>query len=707
MSTSSESTATGPVARGSHPPDSELAATDPARFERRQRRRKAYISLVVPFTLAISFSMIGAPQSQFLLRHICREVFNREEQASSSAAVVTARSWISPVMGVGVLEPPMAYCQQPDVQRIITWTTTVLGLCSTIPSLLVTSINGRLSDNPRIGRKPFMLTPIVAELINIFVLVLVAKLQLASSFLAIGYFFMGWSGGFSTFMMAYYALVSEYVAAARRTYFFTLVEASILSGMTLGPLLMSTIVHTFPVDPLAIFYASAVVQALTAALIMVLIDGRPVSSVTATRGEEQASDRATGAQETNRGIWAQLKKQVASFTIIWKPWNRTRLLLVMIFVLVSAGFTAHGVAFIPFTYRKFGWTAKEDGVFQAVSTFAKLLSIFAFLPVAYRRNRVKPAQSTPASGSSTGAETDPLLSETLIVEDYDGLRGEYSALRVGDDADDATEISDAGTIHLHPTRTSYSTPTSPRLPAKPHLRNYYLLDGSDTDSDIDDAGPSMSHLLGDRRRRSYADGTRSPGATPFRCHTPLISSAVSTPLLEATTMLPPPPLEVMHLPEASSSSSDHEAVFTAPGNVPAAASNKRGQPMEARVLRYAFLAYGVAFILFGLAPTGLMYLLASPLDAPGVLAFPLMRSMLTQTVPANMQGTLLGLSSTISSLSHIVCPILYTGLYASTVGVFDGAIYFVGATCWFVALVLSLFVQRSDILPLPVGELQG
>lgn len=42
--------------------------------------------------------------------------------------------------------------------------------------------------------------------------------------------------------------------------------------------------------------------------------------------------------------------------------------------------TSEYVVLVPYTYRLFGWTQKEDGLFQFVSSLSKLMALILFLP---------------------------------------------------------------------------------------------------------------------------------------------------------------------------------------------------------------------------------------------------------------------------------------------------------------------------------------
>ncbi|KAI9151003.1 hypothetical protein H9P43_009618 [Blastocladiella emersonii ATCC 22665] len=492
----------------------------------RARLSRVYWNLAVPFFLAAAFAMLMAPQSQFVLRLICREHY-----AATPAGKVA---------GDGA-EPPMAYCKQPDVQGQITQVSTALSLCSTIPTILVTSLYGRLSDNPRIGRKPFLMLPIVGEIISILCLVLIARFNLPSTYLVIGYFAVGWSGGFPSFLMAFFALTSELIPASKRTYFFTLTEGAMLSGLTVGPALMSLVVRLVPGDPVVVFLASAALFGVTLVLAQVLVDG----GKSAPTHHHHPSAITTG-----------------SFHDLYRPWNRTRMVVLATTFLSNAGIMAHMVAFVPYTYRRYGWTAEQDGVFQSLSFLWKVIAIAVLLPIAYRQRHLVAA---------------PAAAEPQTVVDEGEVDGE------------------------------------------------------------------------------------------------------TQPLLEAPK----------------------------PSGTTAGATASSDGTLERRVMVFGFAAYAVTFVLFAVATQGWMFLAASPLDAAGILAMPMQRSLATQTVPRQHVGLLLGILSAANSLANIVGPIAFTAIYSATVGQWDGAVYAAGAVCWAVAGVLALGVRREDLVVAAAAEAGG
>ncbi|KAI9220883.1 hypothetical protein BC828DRAFT_102679 [Blastocladiella britannica] len=771
--------------RSSPVPSALLASTDPQRLARRRARNQAYLSLVAPFFMFLAYAMVSAPQSQFLLRLVCREQYAKEEDPSALLAQLGVAA-----DGNGIIPPP-EYCKLPHVQRVITMTTTAFGLCTAIPAMIMTSINGRLSDNPRIGRKPFLIIPILSEVANLLLLLTVAHFQLPSPFLIIGHLIMGWTGGASTFMMALFAQLAASVKPSRRTFLFTLLELSLLGGSTLGPLLMAATMSARPDWPLLVVWIAVGVLLLTGAAVAWLIDGPPASTAAAAAsvpsstslGEETSTPLSDLEPRTLRekadGSIQSVKRWFGAFTIIWSPWNRTRVLLVACGFLINVAVTAHSVAFIPYTYRKFGWTAKEDGYFQSVNLFCKFVTVVGFLPFAYRRNRGTAPPPVPPTAAAN--RSNPSSRRQSYHSDATSFHSRATSLL---DLSAAIGLSgDHGTLGVVPT-TAFAVPCDPgnvgggnnsapatnnkRTPSPPtlvHSRRAssaaatVLMDWTEDESapllpftasggfpgdtppvptpikyqSIDSAlreeeeermqlyhqqqqqqqrkrelrrhgGGRPRHHLSHRTQVAAAanaeigcgsDSSDSDGGGgAYDASDTTLAGAVvgGTGGSAAAVLLPTAFGNGLAAPSRSTSPSGAHPSGSAPVPV------KPGMPMEARLVQCGFLAYVFAFLGFGLATEGWQYLMSAPLDAPGTLAMPLMRSLLTQTAPPEFQGALLGAYSSMAAVAHIVAPVGMSALYSATVGSIDGLVYFFGAGCWAAAFGLALFVQRKDVV---------
>ncbi|KAJ3372845.1 hypothetical protein GGF31_001382 [Allomyces arbusculus] len=516
--------------------------------------RLVYVSLSIIFTVAVAFSMIMAPQQQFILRLVCREAIESLGLHGGEPVVPGVGTLVVSVAKHGSTIDPT--CQRPDVQRVIVATTTMLSLVLAIPAMFATSLYGQLSDNPRFGRRPFLVLPVFGYILCLGGIFVVDRLQLSSWFLIPGNLLLGLAGDLSTLLMAFFAMMTDLIPTPNRTFFFVLIEMTMMLGMMIGPLLMSTVVSYVPELPLLPLGMGIALMGLAFVLIMALAPNASKARELRVELVDPGHHRAP----------MSLLSVVKSMELMWKPWNRSRLALVISFFIVDMGIAGQGALFVPYTYRRYGWTSKEDGLFQSVAFFAKVLVMIAFLPMAHKgKDRWRP-QTQPQQQEHVRS-TDPELGE------------------------------------------SETTP-----------------------------------LLASSSDRASSSASAWRWSRPWKAWT-------------------------------------------------------ARYPMEARLAQIGLLSFIITYVLFGAATVGWLYAFASTVDAIGILSLPAMRSLLTQTVPASLVGTVLATISVTRSLAFILAPILFNAVYAATVGVADGAVYYMGAGLWTTALALALAVQRRDLVP--------
>ncbi|MBL8917883.1 MAG: TCR/Tet family MFS transporter [Myxococcaceae bacterium] len=111
--------------------------------------------------------------------------------------------------------------------------------------------------------------------------------------------------------------------------------------------------------------------------------------------------------------------------------------------------------------------------------------------------------------------------------------------------------------------------------------------------------------------------------------------------------------------------------------------------------RRAFLVAGaistVAFVAYGLAPTGFIASCVIPFGALGGIAGPAVQAMLSRAVPANEQGMLQGGLVSLTALTQIIGPPVATGLFGYFISTqapvqVPGVSFFFGAACMLVGL---------------------
>jgi len=114
---------------------------------------------------------------------------------------------------------------------------------------------------------------------------------------------------------------------------------------------------------------------------------------------------------------------------------------------------------------------------------------------------------------------------------------------------------------------------------------------------------------------------------------------------------------------------------------------------ELAVIRVAIFADIVGFLGYGIAPTGDLFTLAGAIASIGGSASPTMQAALTKHVPKENVGQLLGAMGLLHALGRAIGPLVFTGIYAATVGVFPQAYFVVLAACFGLAWTVSWFVK--------------
>jgi MFS transporter, DHA1 family, tetracycline resistance protein len=74
------------------------------------------------------------------------------------------------------------------------------------------------------------------------------------------------------------------------------------------------------------------------------------------------------------------------------------------------------------------------------------------------------------------------------------------------------------------------------------------------------------------------------------------------------------------------------------------------------------------FLIYGLAPTGLLFWTGIPIGCLGGLSNPPMQSLMTRRVKPTEQGQLQGALSSIRGIAFMIGPIIFTSTFASFIG---------------------------------------
>lgn len=112
------------------------------------------------------------------------------------------------------------------------------------------------------------------------------------------------------------------------------------------------------------------------------------------------------------------------------------------------------------------------------------------------------------------------------------------------------------------------------------------------------------------------------------------------------------------------------------------------------------LGFGVAgFLVYGLAPTGAVFLLGVPVMSLWGFAAPSAQSLMTRHVGASEQGRLQGANASLMSLAGIFGPGLFTQAFAATLEPLPGSPYVIAAALLAAAMAIGLRVTRAEDAP--------
>jgi MFS transporter, DHA1 family, tetracycline resistance protein len=130
---------------------------------------------------------------------------------------------------------------------------------------------------------------------------------------------------------------------------------------------------------------------------------------------------------------------------------------------------------------------------------------------------------------------------------------------------------------------------------------------------------------------------------------------------------------------------------------------------ERRAMLTGFSAGATADIVFGLAATGSAFMAGVPFSALFGLAYPSLQGLMSRRVGAAEQGRLQGAMASITGLSGIIAPLLFTQTFALAIApgrdpMLVGAPFFVAALLLIAAMGIGGLAARATAAPLPSSE---
>lgn len=126
---------------------------------------------------------------------------------------------------------------------------------------------------------------------------------------------------------------------------------------------------------------------------------------------------------------------------------------------------------------------------------------------------------------------------------------------------------------------------------------------------------------------------------------------------------------------------------------------------ERAALLLGLSCWSIAFAIEGWAPTAAIFLVGIPVAAMAGFAQPSLNALLSQRVPPDRQGQLQGANASIISLTGLIGPALYTGVFAWVVAHADvapvpGASFYIAAA---MLLIGALVAAQATRAPAPVA----
>ncbi len=124
------------------------------------------------------------------------------------------------------------------------------------------------------------------------------------------------------------------------------------------------------------------------------------------------------------------------------------------------------------------------------------------------------------------------------------------------------------------------------------------------------------------------------------------------------------------------------------------------QPIVARIGERGAVMVGLVFgafgfLIYGIAPTGIWFLLGIPVMSIWGISGPAAQGLMTREVGPDEQGRLQGASSSLMGLAELIGPAIFTFTFASLMTRLPGAPFLLAAALLLLAAAIALFVTRE------------
>jgi len=117
---------------------------------------------------------------------------------------------------------------------------------------------------------------------------------------------------------------------------------------------------------------------------------------------------------------------------------------------------------------------------------------------------------------------------------------------------------------------------------------------------------------------------------------------------------------------------------------------------ERRALAIGLFFGSLGFLIYGLAPTGIIFLMAIPVMSLWGFAMPSAQAIMTRHVSVSEQGQLQGANASIQSICGIFAPALFTQTFAATLDRMPGAAFILAAAMLALAMAIGWRVTKRE-----------
>jgi DHA1 family tetracycline resistance protein-like MFS transporter len=118
---------------------------------------------------------------------------------------------------------------------------------------------------------------------------------------------------------------------------------------------------------------------------------------------------------------------------------------------------------------------------------------------------------------------------------------------------------------------------------------------------------------------------------------------------------------------------------------------------DRRTMVFGLAAGAVGITCMGLAPTGLLFVLAMFPNALWGLAMPTLQALMTQRVSEREQGQLQGANNSVASIAGVASPLFFGWVYEMSAADFPGLSLLIAAAILLLAAAIGALVARRAV----------